>query len=288
MSATEVGWYPLAAKSRVAPAMSWARRSAPRGVRRRVGTGPTLNRLDRSVKNPCHLSRSGNSAVTLGRYGVAVASGDSPSDDGAVVVVRLWLPDRPGALGAVASRIGGVKGDVIAIDVLERGGGRAVDELTVALPDPALVDLLVSEIGHVDGVDVEDVRPAAGHTEDRVVLALRALRRMTLSPPEDLSRVACRELMAVFAADWVALLDGRGGLAAAAGSAVPDVRWLGAFVAGAGGSGGAADELASAELAGPHDDHRRHLVVSRSHLPLRSVEREVLGEVATILGHLLP
>ena len=28
------------------------------------------------------------------------------------VVMRVWLPDRPGALGQVASRIGAVKGDV--------------------------------------------------------------------------------------------------------------------------------------------------------------------------------
>src|SRR6478735_1973314 len=92
------------------------------------------------------------------------------------VVVRVWLPDRPGALGAVASRIGAVRGDVIAIDVLERGGGRAVDELTVALADPALVDLLVAEIGEVDGVDVEDVRPHHGDGTDRAVAALEVAR----------------------------------------------------------------------------------------------------------------
>lgn len=51
-------------------------------------------------------------------------------------VIRLWLPDRPGALGQVASRIGAVRGDVVGIDILERGGGQAVDELVVELPDP--------------------------------------------------------------------------------------------------------------------------------------------------------
>jgi len=37
-------------------------------------------------------------------------------------VVRLWLPDRPGALGQVASRIGAVHGDVVGIKILERRG----------------------------------------------------------------------------------------------------------------------------------------------------------------------
>ena len=43
----------------------------------------------------------------------------------ATLVIRVWLPDRPGALGAVASRVGAVRGDVIGIDIIERGAGRA-------------------------------------------------------------------------------------------------------------------------------------------------------------------
>jgi ACT domain-containing protein len=42
-------------------------------------------------------------------------------------VVRIALPDRPGALGLVASRIGAVGGDIVAINILEREDGRAVD-----------------------------------------------------------------------------------------------------------------------------------------------------------------
>ena len=43
-------------------------------------------------------------------------------------VVRIALPDRPGALGLVASRIGAVGGDIVAINILERDEGHAVDE----------------------------------------------------------------------------------------------------------------------------------------------------------------
>ncbi|HWC39342.1 MAG TPA: ACT domain-containing protein, partial [Acidimicrobiales bacterium] len=75
-------------------------------------------------------------------------------------LVRVWVPDRPGALGAVASRIGAVGGDLVGVEILERGGGRAVDEVLVDLPDDERVSLMVSEVGEVDGVDIEDVRPS--------------------------------------------------------------------------------------------------------------------------------
>ena len=52
----------------------------------------------------------------------------------ATYVVRVWVPDRPGALGAVASRVGAVRGDLVGVEILERGAGRAIDELVVELP----------------------------------------------------------------------------------------------------------------------------------------------------------
>ena len=73
-------------------------------------------------------------------------------------ILRIQLPDRPGALGQVASRIGAVGGDIVAIDILDRVEGRAVDEFVVELSGAHLVDLLSSEIHEVDGVQIEDVR----------------------------------------------------------------------------------------------------------------------------------
>jgi ACT domain-containing protein len=74
-------------------------------------------------------------------------------------VVRIALPDRPGALGLVASRIGAVGGDIVAINILEREDGRAVDEFVVEV-DQELIDLLQSEIHEVDGVSILDIRAA--------------------------------------------------------------------------------------------------------------------------------
>jgi hypothetical protein len=82
-------------------------------------------------------------------------------------LIRVQLPDRPGALGAVASRIGSVGGDVISIDILEREHGIVVDELGVGLAGDHLIDLLRDEILEVDGVVIESVRPVEGAIPDR-------------------------------------------------------------------------------------------------------------------------
>jgi ACT domain-containing protein len=73
-------------------------------------------------------------------------------------VVRIALPDRPGALGLVASRIGAVSGDIVAINILERVEGSAVDEFVIELAGEHLVELLRTEIHEVDGVSVLEVR----------------------------------------------------------------------------------------------------------------------------------
>ena len=55
------------------------------------------------------------------------------------VLVRVWLPDRPGALGNVAARIGSVRGDIVGVDILEREGGVAIDEFAVDLPSSEML-----------------------------------------------------------------------------------------------------------------------------------------------------
>jgi hypothetical protein len=41
--------------------------------------------------------------------------------------MRIWLPDVPGVLGAVAAEIGAVDGNVVGLEVLEREAGVAID-----------------------------------------------------------------------------------------------------------------------------------------------------------------
>jgi ACT domain-containing protein len=82
-------------------------------------------------------------------------------------LLRIRLPDRPGALRLVASRIGAVGGDIVAIEILGRDEGRAIDEFVVELAQPDLLPLLSNEIHEVDGVGVEEITPIAA---ERAVL----------------------------------------------------------------------------------------------------------------------
>jgi len=147
-------------------------------------------------------------------------------------VVRLWLPDRPGALGQVASRIGAVHGDVVGIEILERGGGSAIDELTVSLPDASLVDLLISEIRQVDGVAVEDVRPVSANRPDGSMAVLTTAATIVAASAVDRLTVACASLRGLLDADWAIALCMDGPTAVARSGDVPDIEWLAAYFLG--------------------------------------------------------
>lgn len=196
-------------------------------------------------------------------------------------VVRLWVPDRPGALGAVASRIGAVRADVIGIDILERGAGRAIDELTVEVADPQLVDLLVTEISQVDGVDVEHVRPVSGDRHDRATESVALARRIAVAEGAAVLEELVAGLRHLVDADWVAVVDPAEGrsVCLVGGADLPSGEWLAAFVIGSAAGEGAfaaIDELTRVSLP----SSSLELVVSRADLPLRDQERAVVGELA--------
>lgn len=201
----------------------------------------------------------------------------------ATFIVRVWLHDRPGALGAVASRVGALRGDVIGIDIIDRGAGRAIDELVVDLPDPDLVDLLLAEIGEVDGVDVEHIRPLDAPPPDPSVLALEIALKVHRAPSAE---VCLDELvdgsMRLLRCDWSALVDPDGSrVVASSGDDLPAAGWLCAFVLGARATEGAADvaDLAVVELPA----HGLALVVSRADAPLRGREQQVLQGLAALV-----
>jgi hypothetical protein len=201
-------------------------------------------------------------------------------------LVRVWLPDRPGALGQVASRIGAVCGDVVGIEILERGAGRAIDELVVALPERGLVDLLVSEISQVDGVDVEDVRPLAADRQDPAVAALAtAVRLVEASDPDAVLRVLCEQTRAEFEADWAMALrlDPVGAVVEV--GAAPTAGWVAAFVHGsrhldADRTDGCPEDVAWADL--PAGGLALALALGRKGRPFRWRERRQLAALARI------
>src|SRR5262249_30326654 len=133
---------------------------------------------------------------------------DTPSPSStAHVLVRVWLPDRPGALGLVASRIGAVRGDIVGVDVLERGTDVAVDEFAVNLPDADLVPTLVREIEEGDGASVEEVR-AVGHFPDTRLDALESAAALCeAATVDELHTALVAQTKRGFRADWPARVN---------------------------------------------------------------------------------
>src|SRR3954454_1898290 len=157
---------------------------------------------------------------------------DLPADDDRIhLVVRVWLPDRPGALGLVASRIGAIGADIVGIDVLERSEHVAVDEFAVLLPDRDLISLLVREIEEVDGASVEQWREV-GRFPDPGLDALESVERLSeAGTPTELIQRLVDSVRTEFAADWAVMLRGDVAIAAS-GEDVPDASVLEALAAG--------------------------------------------------------
>jgi hypothetical protein len=208
------------------------------------------------------------------------------------VVVRVWLPDRPGALGLVASRIGAIGGDIVGIDVLERSEHVAVDEFAVVLPDRDLVPLLVREIEEVDGASVEEWREVGTFPDPRLD-ALESVEHLSgASTHGELVQRLVDSVCEEFSADWSVLLRGNIALVSS-GAAIPDPSVLEALAAGT-----AASPVVAAGEAGPDDlavapfpTGDVVLLVGRDGHPFRRRERRqllALVRIADRVGSMLP
>lgn len=202
-------------------------------------------------------------------------------------VLRVWLPDRPGALGAVASRIGAVKGDVVGIEILETGTGQAVDELVVQLPDATLVDLLVNEVRQVDGVQVEEVRAVGPGGHDPLRATLEAAARLVAATDRsELLDVVCQQAPRSLQAAWLAVLDLESGKTLLASGQAPSPGWLAAFVHGASSavSLGGADNGGGDVIWAPLTQIGLAMVVGRDKVAWRERERRQLESLAEIVA----
>jgi hypothetical protein len=196
-------------------------------------------------------------------------------------VVRLWLPDRAGALGAVTSRIGAVRGSVVGIEILERGAGRAIDELVVELPGAHLVDLLISEVSQVDGVDVELVQPIAGAVHDPRLDALETAAILVGAATTDelLDALVVHSRRTIGAA-WAAVVDLEEGEIWASDGESPTAAWLGAFVEG---TRMVSDSCGPDDVAwAPMPASGVALVLGRSGTAFRALERRHVAALARI------
>ena len=187
------------------------------------------------------------------------------------IVVRVWMPDRPGALGQVASRIGAVRGDVLSIEVLEQGGGRAIDELTVALPDDDLMPLLTAEIDAVDGVAVESIRVVDPDRTDASLSALALGAAIAESLPAERLEVMVGGIQRFAETDWVMVLDNGDPIAQL--GVPPEIGWLTAFLAGSEHLDGLDDSAPSDLLWGHMITSALTVAAGRTGNPIHERER---------------
>lgn len=119
--------------------------------------------------------------------------------------LRVNLPDRPGSLGQVARTLGIVGADIVQVVVLERTGGRAVDDFTVVWPAAAPVDRVLAGLVAVPGVRVDGVwrateLPDPSGREVAIVGQIAANPGYGLTTLVDAAPGVC-------AADWAAVLS---------------------------------------------------------------------------------
>ena len=137
-------------------------------------------------------------------------------------LLRVELPDVPGSLGRVASAIGMAGGDIEAIEIVEKRGGKAVDDVLLETAPGVMPDSLVSACNQLDGVRVLWVsRYGAG---GNLFLDLEAVEELSADPEGALDRLI--DLLPVtFRADWAARVSKSDGLGYATEAAPSQLDW---------------------------------------------------------------
>lgn len=126
-------------------------------------------------------------------------------EDVPVFLMRIRLPDRPGSLGAVATAMGGVGGDINAVEIVEKGdAGFVVDDFIVDLPPGQLPENIVTACQSLEGVKVEWISryPEGGGLQSD----LEALERMT-ADPSHAAETLVSLCPVVFRSHWATLLQ---------------------------------------------------------------------------------
>lgn len=201
-------------------------------------------------------------------------------------ILRVWLPDKPGALGRVASAIGSVGASLVAIDILEQESGWAIDEFVVeAVESDNAEEKLVAALQFVEGVQIESIIPSPqGIIDPRVSALETAVELVDQQTVDSLVKMLVERAMGDLSADWAVLLkfDAEDPLASAGDA--PRTAWVNAFLAGS----RALREMDS-PMSGPEDiawteltKSETALVLGRDGRPFRLRERQQLSALARI------
>ena len=204
----------------------------------------------------------------------------------ATYVARLWLPDIPGTLGSVAAAIGRADGDVIGIEILERGAGMAIDELLIELADSQRLESLIAEISGVPGVNVEDVHQVDPDRQDQSIVALDVAARIVETAVDDRLPAACSLIRSMLEAEWCTLVGGDSPDVSV--GTIPDPAWLRAFLEGIRHLDiEASFEHTPGDVAWAPMHHGGFIVCGRRQRSFRSRERQHLALIVRIVDSTL-
>lgn len=128
--------------------------------------------------------------------------------------MRISLPDRPGALGSVATALGAAGADIQSVEIVERTGDQVVDDFIVDVPPATLADELLSACHEVPGVRVLWFsRTIAGS----LVTDVELLEQLLADPAQALPQLVAATPR-LFHSSWAMVVDSQSILAATANS----------------------------------------------------------------------
>ena len=118
-----------------------------------------------------------------------------------LIHLRVSLPDRPGLLAGVSWALARAGADIVSVTVLDREGGRAVDDFYVTWPPDRSVGRLAAAVTARPGVTVLGARDATQRPAPQADLFL--VGQLSADPSRGLETLV-HTVPHVMSADWAA------------------------------------------------------------------------------------
>lgn len=129
-------------------------------------------------------------------------------------LMRVRVPDSPGALGKIAQALGNVDGNIQGVDIVGYDEDDSlnneivvVDDIVVDLPHGTLPDVLITAAQEVEGVFVDSIRPFSGSIDRRGQVHMLASIAARRSRRAEALETLMADLPRSMSAGWAIVLD---------------------------------------------------------------------------------
>ncbi|AWY95847.1 amino acid-binding protein [Propionibacterium freudenreichii] len=125
-----------------------------------------------------------------------------------MLLLRVELPDRPGALGQVATAMGGVGADISAIEIVERrSDGHVIDDFILAMPPGSLAETIINACAEMPDVKVLWLSryPDQWNLESDIEVINRMSKQRARA-----AEILTEDAPTVFRCEWASLVDRKG------------------------------------------------------------------------------